>query len=315
MVKIMKILGIGQTTLDKSYILDDFPIEDSKVESRQVQTSVGGPVAAGLLLCKNLGHECQLVTKLGSDQAGAEITAYLHKKNIRVASQSIPETPVHTYLVNNQTGTRTGIKSLSIKTTDLSIKNLDVQSADVILLDRHHLSVCTLIKKAVHKNTVVIMDPSTDISLEVLSQLRNTTLPILPIESIKRLHPHTSLTRGIELSSTILGSQFVITAGGLGSLLYQSGKISLYASLQIKAVDALGAGDVYRAALALALAEKKSLPDAIRYSNLVAGLQCSKVGNGTAIPQKKVIQQYQKYAQYQPISMQMIEHQYAILRQ
>ncbi|MFZ1721081.1 MAG: PfkB family carbohydrate kinase [Microgenomates group bacterium] len=268
----MKIIGIGQTTLDKSYVLSDFPLEDSKVESTTMLTSVGGPVASGLLLCRKFGHDCELFTQLGDDQAGLEVVSNLHEHHIQVISQKIPQTLVHTYLVNQRNGTRTGIKSFVKKSKKLKISLEAIASADVLLLDRHHISDCSQILQIARKNTIIIMDPSTDISPEVLDLTKKTTIPVLPVESIKRLFPATALKTTLKNLKSVLGETYIITVGSLGSLLIQNSSVQLFPSVKIKAVDALGAGDVYRAALALALAEQKPLKMAVQYANLVAAL-------------------------------------------
>ena len=54
----------------------------------------------------------------------------------------------------------------------------------------------------------------------------------------------------------------------------------------IKAVDTLGAGDVFHGAFALALVEGRGVEDALRFAAAAAGLKCSRFGGSAVAPQR-----------------------------
>jgi sulfofructose kinase len=54
----------------------------------------------------------------------------------------------------------------------------------------------------------------------------------------------------------------------------------------IKAVDTLGAGDVFHGAFALALVEGSGVEDALRFAAAAAGLKCSRFGGSAVAPQR-----------------------------
>ena len=60
----------------------------------------------------------------------------------------------------------------------------------------------------------------------------------------------------------------------------------------VKAEDTLGAGDVWHGAFALGLAEGKSEREAIRFSNSVAALKCTKFGGQSSIPTRRDINKF-----------------------
>jgi sulfofructose kinase len=56
------------------------------------------------------------------------------------------------------------------------------------------------------------------------------------------------------------------------------------AAFAVPAVDTLGAGDVFHGAYALALAEGRDPPDALRFGAAAAALKCTRKGLGDAVP-------------------------------
>ena len=72
--------------------------------------------------------------------------------------------------------------------------------------------------------------------------------------------------------------------------MYDNGKLLTIPALDVQAVDRLGAGDVYRAGIAWGVLQKWSLDNCAKFANVVSGLQCTRYGNGTAIPSREEIE-------------------------
>jgi len=58
----------------------------------------------------------------------------------------------------------------------------------------------------------------------------------------------------------------------------------------IKAVDTLGAGDVFHGAFALAWIEGRGVEDALRFAAAAAGLKCSRFGGSATAPQRAEVE-------------------------
>ncbi|MCZ8258716.1 MAG: PfkB family carbohydrate kinase, partial [Beijerinckiaceae bacterium] len=61
-------------------------------------------------------------------------------------------------------------------------------------------------------------------------------------------------------------------------------------SLDIRAVDTLGAGDVWHGAFASALTGRLGLLDAIRWANVTAALKCLKPGGSSGTPDRPAVE-------------------------
>jgi len=84
---------------------------------------------------------------------------------------------------------------------------------------------------------------------------------------------------------TQLGVQTVVLKLGGGGCLWMNDKETIAApAVPVTAVDTTAAGDTFNGALAIALAEGKSVSEALRFANAAAGLSVTKVGAQASIP-------------------------------
>lgn len=82
----------------------------------------------------------------------------------------------------------------------------------------------------------------------------------------------------------------IITMGSQGSYLLQhDGKALMFPIMEVNAIDTTGAGDAFNGALATALAEKKSLPEAVFFATAAAALSVTRMGTAPAMPMRHEI--------------------------
>ena len=91
--------------------------------------------------------------------------------------------------------------------------------------------------------------------------------------------------RGLEIVRTMTGSWIAVTLGSGGVLwLDEADHLRRTPAFDVKAIDTLGAGDVFHGAFALGLAEKRPIEEAIRRASAVAALKCTRFGGRAGIP-------------------------------
>jgi ribokinase len=81
----------------------------------------------------------------------------------------------------------------------------------------------------------------------------------------------------------------IVTMGRNGALLVNPDTVEHVPGFSVDAVDATAAGDVFNGALAVALAEKNSLQEAILFANAAAALSVTKLGAQPSAPQRAEI--------------------------
>jgi len=63
---------------------------------------------------------------------------------------------------------------------------------------------------------------------------------------------------------------------------------------KVKAVDTTAAGDIFNGALAVALAEERPLPSAVRFANAAAALSVMRLGAQPSAPTRDEIERFMK---------------------
>lgn len=286
-----RILGLGEVTIDKSYVLQGYPVENTKVDSSKVHVSVGGPVVAGVTLLARMGYESIMRASVGRDAYGEVIGAHFEAEGIELSVQPQSENKVHTYLVNGERGTRTGIKSPVVH-TPLTLGGVGLDGLRAVMFDRHEPDLYEQVVCQIGSEVIVMLDPSTCTLERTMRMLQRATVPVLPIESVGKLRSagRLGMSNGDSFSVQLgkllgyLGKSYVLTCGEWGALVVEAGRLVAVPALDIRCVDALGAGDVFRGAFVYGLLQGWGLVACTRYAVRVSGLQCLQVGNHSAIP-------------------------------
>lgn len=290
----MKILGIGESVIDNVYQIDGEAPKHFDGKDLHSTKHVGGPVLTAMIVLARLGVPCTYMTSVGRDEDAELIERVLKHENVRLLPKYQQKTKVNTIVINKQTGQREKlrgpIKHSSIK--DLSRNFL--HQFDLIIIDRHEQQAFYEIIKKKKTTTKIIIDPSTEISKFTLDMIKYAEYPIIPIEAVTP-----TFTGSLEKIDHVLKRLYewtkkplVITAGNLGSFIFNGQSAELLQPLPVKALDTTGAGDIYRGAFAYGLTQNWDLKKTARFSNIVAALQCTRIGNAAAIPSKKEIMKY-----------------------
>jgi len=287
----MKVLGIGESVIDNLYLVDD-----EKPELRSApQKHVGGPVLIALLLLARLGEDCTLVTSLGNDEDGELIKSLTKHENVTIIPKTQRKTKVNTILTSINTGQRKKIRGTTVHRKIKDLGRNFIRQFDVIIMDRHEHDAFYEVVKMKKPSAKIIIDPSTEISKFTLDMIKYADYPIIPIEAVTPTY-----TGSLEQIDHVLkrlyewtNKPLIITAGDIGSFIFNGSTAELLPPLPVKAIDTLGAGDVYRGAFAFGIIQGWDLKKTARFSNIVAALQCTKLGNAAAIPTKEEIMQYQ----------------------
>lgn len=84
----------------------------------------------------------------------------------------------------------------------------------------------------------------------------------------------------------------IVTQGEKGALLLNDAGQVEVPGCKVDVVDTTGAGDAFTAGLAIALAEGRSLLDAVRYANCAGALACTKLGAIPALATRTAVDQF-----------------------
>lgn len=160
----MKALFIGLTTLDMIFLVDQFPVHNTKIEARNYSLCAGGPATNASVTFQTLGGAAHLLSGVGRNTISNVIHNDLLKQKITHCdllyhSDAIPA--VSSIMVETKTGERTVTYKKSVKSSAMNCfgPTLDVHDFDIILTDGHLIQQSLYYAEKAHKKGIpVILD-------------------------------------------------------------------------------------------------------------------------------------------------------------
>ena len=290
----MKILGIGESVIDNVYKIDGEIPQNFDPKDLRSEKHIGGPVLTAMIVLTRLGIDCTFMTSVGRDKDADLIQSLMRHEHVRLLPKYQHKTKINTIIINKRTGQRVKLRG-PIKHD--SIKELSrnfLHQFDLIIFDRHEQKAFYEVVKKKKTSTKIIIDPSVEISQFTLSMIKHADYPIIPIEAVTPTYTGSleDLDHVLKRLYEWTNKPLIITAGDMGSFVYNGETAELLPPLAVKAVDTTGAGDIYRGAFAYGVIQGWDIKKTARFSNILAALQCSKLGNAAAIPTKEEIMHY-----------------------
>jgi ribokinase len=84
----------------------------------------------------------------------------------------------------------------------------------------------------------------------------------------------------------------ILTLGSRGAFLATAAGHYRVPGFKVKAVDSTAAGDIFNGALSVALTERKTLRDAVRFANAAAALSVTRLGAQPSAPTRAEIERF-----------------------
>jgi sulfofructose kinase len=99
---------------------------------------------------------------------------------------------------------------------------------------------------------------------------------------------------GLRALAEHISGFLAVTDGPNGIDWLERGELHHMQAFKVKAIDSLGAGDAFHGAFALALAEGRSLAEALRFASAAAALKCTHFGGGAGAPSRAEVEEFLK---------------------
>ena len=283
----MKIICIGQSTLDISMPLEQPIIENLKYRIYGKLESAGGPSTNASILLGKWGEDVTLVSRLGQDIYASHILDSLRANNVKhIPVRAVDfETPISVILTNKITGFRTIFNAPGkIDPSDLSLP----ETYDLLLCDGHEPEV-----------THRFLDQHPDIiSVIDAGGYRQTTVDLAKrvtwvVSSQDFAENHAQVKIDINDPKTWeavydkmheLNSHPIVTLGDQGCLYEENGRIFHLPAFPAHAVDTNGAGDIFHGAFVYGLAHGLPLKEILTMASMTSSISVTRRGGSLAIP-------------------------------
>lgn len=271
-------LFVGCSVVDFTCLVDDFPQPDTKVPALANDIVPGGPALAAAVTFAHLGGDATLATTLGPPGIFRD---FLAEDLVRhgVSVQDICNDPEYgTPLSLVVSARRQGTRTIIIGASDGCAKPRDrldlfTDECDIILLDQYERHFVERHWEAIKGfEGPVVLDGGgwKDWSAEFL---RLVDIPI-----VSEVYCSEGARRVNQMCAELGIRRWAMTRGGDSILWREDDREGEIPALKVKAIDTLGAGDIFHGAFCYSYAESGKFVEALEYANGIAAKSCESLG-------------------------------------
>lgn len=301
-MKQAKVCVLGSFIIDLMMRASRLPVPGETVKGSLFKIGPGGKGSNQGVAAHRAGANTTMITKIGDDEFASVAMKSFKGEGMKtdfIFKDNSAATGAALIMVDENTSQNEIIVTLGA-CNKISIDNInqareDIIQADVFLtqLETNIDVVEYAVNLASTHNVPVILNPAPaeHISDAFLAKIDYLTpneseasyLCGFNVESDEDLHKAGQyfLSKGVK--------NVIFTLGKKGAFLYNKNTQKLFPSLKVNSIDTTGAGDAFNGGFATAIAEKKSLEDAILFANAVGALKVTKMGTAPAMPKRQEI--------------------------
>jgi ribokinase len=302
-----KVMVFGSFVVDLMSRTPHLPAPGETVKGSVFKMGPGGKGFNQGVAAHKAGVEVSMVTKLGRDAFGKVATDTMkdlgmNQDHVLFTDQT--ETGCALILVDENTSQNEIVVVLGAceTITDEEVEALKdaLKGASYLLtqLETNVSSVYKIVELANSMQVPVILNPAPiqtisdyllrDLYLITPNEVEAEALTGIKIEDEEQANKAADyfFARGVK--------NVIITLGGRGIYLATSEKRGIIPAYRVDAVDTTGAGDAFNGGLVAALAEGKSLEEAVEFANALAAIAVQRIGTTPAMPTREEIDAFLK---------------------
>ncbi|ABD90373.1 sugar kinase [Rhodopseudomonas palustris] len=288
-----RVLCIGMPVRDLTFRIEHLPALGSKAYASHFAEICGGNAVNAAIAIARLGGRAALAGPIGDRNESSsrfifdklaeeaiDATALVHMPGLVTPVSSVMFDP---------SGERTivtfrdpGLWQVELPDTEVLLRD-----CDALLVENRCASFATaLCAEALRRGIAVVVDVDRAMSLDDGLLTAASHL----IFAQEALHATAGVADDIDALRAIakLTPAFVAaTRGPQGTIwLDDQRRVQNTPAFPVETVDTLGAGDIFHGGFALAITERQSLADALRFGSAAAALKCTKFGGAFACPRR-----------------------------
>jgi len=294
-----KILVVGSINMDLVVRVPHSPAPGETVLGGDFETFPGGKGANQAVAAARLGGEVTMVGRVGQDDFGNTLIKTLVDNNIRTTHViKDPDAATGIAMIAVAADGENSIVVASganyqVSTEDVNDARDRMRDTDILLvqLECPLEVVSAAVDLAGSYEVPVILNPAPAQSLSkaLLSQLAYLT----PNEAeLRMLSGEDDLDKAIQKLLSWGVKNLIVTLGANGARVITEDLDRHLPAYEITAVDTTAAGDAFNGALAVALAEKRPLLEAVRYGMAAGALAATKRGAQPSLPTREAVENF-----------------------
>ena len=293
----IKILSIGHASYEIYVQVDEYPKEGSKLRFINKIGCGGGTASNVAYMLAKWGVSSTFAGTLGNDVYGNRIKKEMDTLGMDtryIETTFDKDTTLSFVIVNNKNGNRT---LMNVADEYVKLKKFDFDfQPDIIIVDGHdpYASKST-IERFPKATTICIADRFVQDVVDTAKYCRYLLCSKDFAEAATNIKIDFNNTATLVEMYDVLRKKFdhqcvIVTLEGQGAMYQIDDQIKVSPALLVKPLDTTGAGDVFRGAFAYAISQNFSVEQAVRFSNIAAGLSTQVVGGRLSIPKLQDVQ-------------------------
>ena len=302
----MSIVVVGSSNTDMIIKVPHLPKPGETILGGEFTKAAGGKGANQAVAAARAGGKVTFIAKVGDDIFGESAVVGFREDKINV--DCVLKDPIAPSGVAQIFVAEDGENCIAVASganANLSVEDIrssaeKIQSANILLtqLETPIATITEAVKIAKENNLTVVLNPAPaqplpDNLLSLLSLITPNETEAELLTGIKVVDKASAA-----LASEVLREKgvesVIITLGSKGAFVDNNGEQYIVSGFEVKAVDTTGAGDVFNGALTVALSEKKSFREAVKFANAAAALSVTKLGAQPSIPKISEIGEFLK---------------------
>ncbi len=297
----MNIVVVGSSNTDMIVKVPRIPKPGETIIGGEFSTAAGGKGANQAVTAARAGGSVTFVARVGMDMFGDKALEGFKKDNLNidyvVKDPHAPSGVAEIFVAED------GENSIAVASgANANLSPADIKNAESVIADSDIL-VMQLEIPLETVNAAAEVARAHGVSI-ILNPAPAQPLPDKLLANVTVLTPNESeaeiLTKvAVNDETTASQAADVLHKKGVNTVMVTMGAKGVYVSskefsgmvptLSVKAVDATAAGDVFNGALAVAMAEKMPLREAVSFANTAAALSVTKLGAQPSAPTREEI--------------------------
>jgi sugar/nucleoside kinase (ribokinase family) len=280
----MKGLFAGLSTIDIQYVADRYPHVNTKTLVSNNAFYLGGPAANAAITFSNLGGDATLATSVGKHLFTEFILGELHKNHVKlfdVSAFTVTKPVISAVITSGAKGDRTVLTTYpepcnAEAAEDKSLIDRfcksELRNYDIMLLDCFYISHSARIAREAKKREIpVVVDAgSWKNGMEELIEIAD-----IVICSADFYPPGTKTRKNVfEYLDSKNTGMIAITRGEDPVLFKEKNRYGEIKINKVKAIDTLGAGDIFHGAFCFYFLKENNFAEALKKASAIATESC-----------------------------------------
>jgi sugar/nucleoside kinase (ribokinase family) len=303
----MDVLCVGHAAWDISALVDDYPAEDSKCETRALLECGGGPAANAAWLLSSWGVACALAATVGRDAYADRVIEEFVRAGTDVSlvhRSPVDPTPVSVILASERTASRTIVNrkaAAAASPVRIAARPPWAEAPKVLLFDGHEPDA-SLEAMALYPDARTILDAGSARpgAVELARRVEHLVASerfAVQLGGVPDLDAAPRRAAAMRKLYEHNGRPVVITLGERGLLWGAGERFQHMPAFKVKSVDTTAAGDVFHGAFAYGVLKEMPIEATLRLAAAAAALSTTAHGGRTSIPPLVQVQEFLAHAE------------------